>query len=577
MARRLGTRFDANDLEHVLARLEGVEKSGQSYKALCPAHDDTNPSLSVTRKDGKLLLHCHAECAYDEIVSALEGRENGWRSHTPALTETKRTKKIEATYDYGAFRVVRYAGKEFAQQHRQGTRWVNGRGDATLCLYHEDEVREAVARGETIYVVEGEKDVERLRDEGVIATCNPMGARKWRDEYSEALRGANVVVIADDDTPGALHARQVRRSLVSVGCSARVYEAQTGKDVSDHLDAGHSLDDLVPADRFVRVDLGELIKDGVPEPPFLVEGVLYEGKAHSLMGEPGDGKTLLMLGLGAELIGREQTVVWIDEENGPNVIASRLAALGVEPETVSRYFAYFPFTEPTLDDAADLIEEIVALTPSLVVFDSGADMYVASGLNENDNMDMTRWATEFTQRLARVHGIATVVLEHVAKNSDGTYQRGATAKKAKVDAAWRIEVRAPFDATTVGEIDLVRTKDRLAHLVERARFTIGGDDSTLVFTRVEVEDEQAKIAAARAEKETFFRDEVVRLLGDNGATTPEHGIAKRRLIELLPPGLETKAALALIQTLVHDPRTRVRQDVGPRNSHLIYLDQKEES
>jgi hypothetical protein len=192
-------------------------------------------------------------------------------------------------------------------------------------------------------------------------------------------------------------------------------------------------------------------------------------------------------------------------------------------------------------------------------------------------MDMTRWATEFTQRLARAHGIATVVLEHVAKNSDGNYQRGAGAKKAKVDAAWRIDVRSPFDATTVGEVDLVRTKDRLARLVERARFAIGGKDGALVFTRVEVEDEQARIAAARVRKESFFRDEIVRILRDHDATSAGAGIPKRRLIELLPPGIESKAALALIQALVHDPRTRVRQELGPRNAHLIYLDQKEES
>jgi hypothetical protein len=37
-----------NSVEKVLDRLEGVVPSNGSWKALCPAHDDTEPSLSVS-------------------------------------------------------------------------------------------------------------------------------------------------------------------------------------------------------------------------------------------------------------------------------------------------------------------------------------------------------------------------------------------------------------------------------------------------------------------------------------------------------------------------------------------------
>ena len=47
-------------LADVLNRVQGVKKSGNEYKALCPAHDDKNPSLSITEKNGKVLLYCHA-------------------------------------------------------------------------------------------------------------------------------------------------------------------------------------------------------------------------------------------------------------------------------------------------------------------------------------------------------------------------------------------------------------------------------------------------------------------------------------------------------------------------------------
>ena len=49
-----------------------MESHGDSYTALCPAHADSNPSLSVTEDaDGKVLLCCHSGCEFTEIVKAL--------------------------------------------------------------------------------------------------------------------------------------------------------------------------------------------------------------------------------------------------------------------------------------------------------------------------------------------------------------------------------------------------------------------------------------------------------------------------------------------------------------------------
>lgn len=57
----------------VLGRLHGVQQTGRGqWKALCPAHDDRHPSLSVAEGDGgKALLHCFAGCAYPDIINAL--------------------------------------------------------------------------------------------------------------------------------------------------------------------------------------------------------------------------------------------------------------------------------------------------------------------------------------------------------------------------------------------------------------------------------------------------------------------------------------------------------------------------
>lgn len=66
-------------------------------------------------------------------------------------------------------------------------------------LYRMPELLAAIRDGKPVYVVEGEKDVETLRRLGYAATCNPGGAGKWRDGYTERLRGADVIILPDND------------------------------------------------------------------------------------------------------------------------------------------------------------------------------------------------------------------------------------------------------------------------------------------------------------------------------------------------------------------------------------------
>jgi DNA primase len=60
-------------IDRVLERLEGVKAYNGYYKALCPAHDDGEPSLSVSEGDDcRVLLKCFAGCSFDDVVVALE-------------------------------------------------------------------------------------------------------------------------------------------------------------------------------------------------------------------------------------------------------------------------------------------------------------------------------------------------------------------------------------------------------------------------------------------------------------------------------------------------------------------------
>jgi putative DNA primase/helicase len=241
----------------VLARLKNVKRVGSGWVASCPVpthgrrRGDLHPSLSVSEgADGSVLLHCHAGCSPEQIVAAIGlTMSDLFPKHERTLT-TERT--IVATYPYHdaegkpLFEVVRFEPKGFAVRRPDGKGgWIRNLDGVPRVLYRLPEVLEAIKRGETVFIVEGEKDVESLRDLGLTATTNPHGAGKWRDEYSDSLRGAHAVIIPDKDEPGRKHAETAARSLHGVAASVKVLELPgDSKDVSEWLAAGYTREDL---------------------------------------------------------------------------------------------------------------------------------------------------------------------------------------------------------------------------------------------------------------------------------------------------------------------------------------------
>ena len=69
-------------------------------------------------------------------------------------------------------------------------------------LYRMPQILKAIQEGKSVFVVEGEKDVETLERLGHAATCNPGGAGKWRAGYSRRLAGADVIILPDNDSKG---------------------------------------------------------------------------------------------------------------------------------------------------------------------------------------------------------------------------------------------------------------------------------------------------------------------------------------------------------------------------------------
>jgi Protein of unknown function (DUF3631) len=156
-----------------------------------------------------------------------EGLFNGAGTAMPKLRP-----RLTATYDYYdeqgqlLFQVCRYEPKSFRQRRPDGNGgWVNGRGcmdGVRRVLYRLPELLEAVACGYPVLVVEGEKDVENLTKLGIAATCNPGGADKWLPDYNEHLRGADVVLVPDNDDAGHKHVQEVGAALSGIAARLRV-------------------------------------------------------------------------------------------------------------------------------------------------------------------------------------------------------------------------------------------------------------------------------------------------------------------------------------------------------------------
>ena len=288
-------------LELVLGKLDGVRQQSGYWKARCPAHDDHEASLSVTRgTDQPVVFNCFAGCDRDAILDGLglsladvsnpREQRTEWTPHGDAI----------AVYDYVdergqlLFQVCRTAGKQFPQRRpdptaKSGWRWQLGK--TRRVPYRLPQLLAAVADGRTVYITEGEKDVHAIERAGGVATTSPGGAGKWRDEYDAYFRDARVVIVADRDQPGRKHAAVVEAHLHAVAASVVIVEALSGKDAHDHLAAGHTLADFTsggppatPVLALPAVPNGAVVLDEVHE--FLGRFVAYPSEdaqvAHTL-------------------------------------------------------------------------------------------------------------------------------------------------------------------------------------------------------------------------------------------------------------------------------------------------------
>ena len=279
------------------------QPSGQWTKYWCPVHEadgrHRNPSLAVKYLPGehKTKVKCFTGCDDRDVLDKLglkvrdlydQPRTHRGRTAAPAprvqpKPVSRATRAIDAAglplipvkKDMGkqtsawkqtdAYPYIRADGtvagevvREEAQfasgkdkrfhQHR----WDTEKGDMVpggfeALPFNLPQIQAAIADGEPIYIVEGEKDALTAMRAGLTATTNAGGASSWTPDHGRWLDGAGeVVIVVDHDAPGYRRAERVMDTLAGRVRSVRVVQAATGKDLTDHIDAGHHVDELVP-------------------------------------------------------------------------------------------------------------------------------------------------------------------------------------------------------------------------------------------------------------------------------------------------------------------------------------------
>lgn len=344
-------------IKDFLGRLKGVRRHGSGWMAKCPAHDDKNPSLSISQKNEKILIHCHARCTAQSVCNAL-GLKLSDLSASKSTNTEKSERTIEKIYDYrdvdGAllYQQIRYKPKafQFRRPDSKG-RWIYDLQGVERVLYRLPELL-AAEPSSIVFIPEGEKDVENLVSLGLVATCNLCGGGgKWKASYSDVLSGRPVAILPDNDKTGREHAEQVARSLFGKAKEIKVLTLDglpLKGDISDWLAAGHNKEELL-----------QLVEQAVPYQPSTDSAIEAEVSG----GDSNDADTIaqriLKIGLDSKLLRAPGGRAFILPKGGrPRELQSRGG--GARGFLRAAYFRRF--NAPVRDgDLTTAVETLIAL------------------------------------------------------------------------------------------------------------------------------------------------------------------------------------------------------------------------
>jgi hypothetical protein len=325
---------------------------------------------------------------------------------------------------------------------------------------------------EWVFLPEGEKDVDNLRRLGLVATCNPGGAEKWRDDYSSHLKDRHCVLLPDNDDPGRAHVAQVSASLSGVAASIVVIELPglgLKEDVSDWIGRGgdrQQLEDLVrnvPPTVAPKPPTRHL--DGMPfrrslmVPDWLIDGVLQQGSFYGCTSLTQHGKTATWL-FNACMIHEGRTLAGLKVVRGNVLILAGENPFDLKARMAGMHIHFnlktLPYVMPgafQMDDVeADKLRrdiEAMGVPLALIVVDTAASFF--PGDDDNSNAQQGAYARSL-RTLTTVPGLpAVVVMCHPVKNAgrDNLFPRGGGAFLNELDGNFTLWSEDVGETTTL--------------------------------------------------------------------------------------------------------------------------------
>lgn len=212
------------------------------------------------------------------------------------------------------------------------------------------------------------------------------------------------------------------------------------------------------------IQAGEIVGP-VPELMPRTDGVclLYPGEIHSLAGEPETCKGWIVLDAVRSVIAAGNTALYLDFEDAPASIITRLIALGATKEQILEHFTYVRPVEAMSGDTFGALLDARPFT--LAIVDGLSEAYALLGCDINSNNDAARFLAAVPRPLAD-QGAAVIEIDHVGRVREqrGRNPIGAQHKLAGVAVAYSTEMVDEPSRTSAGLVKLKVAKDRHGHV-----------------------------------------------------------------------------------------------------------------
>ena len=243
----------------------------------CQAHKDKEASLCISEgKDGKILCHCFAGCKIEDILSAVGLSIKDVSDYKELTCFNKITWFYANKYEWTDSKGKQHKGygdgvkivAEYRYYDESGKylysklRLEGGRIEGMLIrFYHIDIVNDTATsmkpsetphvlyrlrefiqyrhKAEYVYIVEGEKDCEKLRQlgEGFGCCTTSGGASSWRAEFAKYFKGLKIIILRDNDQAGLQLAETIENDLRNIAYQIKIVNPSSldHGDVTDYL------------------------------------------------------------------------------------------------------------------------------------------------------------------------------------------------------------------------------------------------------------------------------------------------------------------------------------------------------